>query len=128
MQIHVVAAFDGGSIVSDTGLPQSRRLDHRLSLFNLARATDPLGQVMGSLVHDDTPPLEQVGTVIGCLDPVADHMRQVRFHRLPRMVRPPFRPAVSLSVAAIGSAPRRSGRPRRLRSRGRQNAAAFSRQ
>ena len=38
-----VAAFDGGSVTSDAGLLLMRRLDQRLPLFDLVRATDPLG-------------------------------------------------------------------------------------
>ena len=55
----VVAAFDGGSMTSDTGLLLGR-LDQRLSLFGLARATDPPGQVTRPVVHQDTPAVEQV--------------------------------------------------------------------
>ncbi len=72
-----MAAFDGGSMTSDTGLLLGR-LDQRLSLLELARATDPLGQVTCPVVHQDTPAVEQVGAGIGCLDPVPDHMRQGR--------------------------------------------------
>ena len=47
-------------LLPDTSL-LLRRLDQRLSLFDLARATDPLGQVTRPVVHQDTPAFEQVG-------------------------------------------------------------------
>ena len=71
----VVAAVDGGSVTSDTGL-LLRLLDQRLSLFGLAWATDPLAQVTRPAVHQNTPAVEQVEAGMGCLDPVADRMRQ----------------------------------------------------
>ena len=77
-----MAAFDNGSIASDTSLLLPR-LDQRLSLFGLVWATDPLGQVAGPVVHQDTPAFEQVGAGIGCLDPVLDYMRQGRLDHLP---------------------------------------------
>ena len=83
-----MAAFDGGSIASDTGL-LLRRLDQRLSLFDLAWATDPLGQVTRPVVHQDTPAFEQVRAGIGRLHPVADHVRQGRLDHFPGMIRRP---------------------------------------
>ena len=80
-----MAAFDGGSMTADTGLLLGR-LDQRLSLFGLARATDPPGQVTRPVIHQDTPALEQVGAGIGRLDPVADHMRQGRLDHLPGVI------------------------------------------
>ena len=65
-------------MTADTGL-LLRRLDQRLSLFGLARATDPPGQKTRPVIHQDTPALEQVRGGIGRLDPVPDHMRQGRF-------------------------------------------------
>ena len=58
-----------------------------MSLFDLVRASDPLGQVPGPVVHDDAVPLKQVGAGIGLLHPVPDHMRQDRLDHLPGMVR-----------------------------------------
>ena len=54
-------------MTADTGL-LLRRLDQRLSLFGLARATDPPGQVARPVVHQDTPAVEQVRAGIGRLD------------------------------------------------------------
>ena len=56
---HLVGSFAGGSMTSDTGL-LLRRLDQRLSLVDLARTDDPIDQVARPVVHQDTPPLEQV--------------------------------------------------------------------
>ena len=70
-----MAAFDGGSMTSDTGLLLGR-LDQRLSLFGLARATDPLGQVTRPVLHQDTPAVEQVGAGIGRLDHLPGMIRR----------------------------------------------------
>ena len=72
-------------MTADTGL-LLRRLDQRLSLFGLARATDPLGQVTRPVVHQDTPALEQVGAGIGRLYTVPDRMCQGRLDHLPGMI------------------------------------------
>ena len=82
-----MAAFDGGSMASDTGL-LLRRLDQRLSVFDLARATDPLSQVTCPVVHQDPRALKQVRAGIGRLHPIPDRMRQGRLDHLPGMVRP----------------------------------------
>ena len=90
-------------MTSDTGV-LLRRLDQRLSLFDLARATDPLGQVTRPVVHQDTPAFEQVRAGIGCLDPVPDHMRQGRLDHHPGMIRlQPF------GNTGHGPVPRRRG-------------------
>ena len=81
-----MAAFDGGSMTADTGLVLGR-LDQCLSLFGLARATDPPGQITRPVIHQDTPALEQVGAGIGRLDPVANHMRKGRLDHLPGIIR-----------------------------------------
>ena len=72
-------------MTSDTGL-LLRWLDQRLSLLDLVRATDPLGQVTRPVVHQDSPALEQVRAGIGRLDTVANHMRQGRLDYVPGMV------------------------------------------
>ena len=45
---------------------------------DLVRATDPLGQVARPVVHQVTPPLEQVGAGIDRFDSILDHMRRSR--------------------------------------------------
>ena len=47
----------------------------------------PLCQVARPVVHQDTPPLEQVRARVGRLDLVPDHMRQGRLDHLAWMVR-----------------------------------------
>ena len=64
----------------------------------------PLSQVTRPVVHQDTPPLEQVRAAVGRLDTVADHMCQGRLDHLPRMVRlQPF------GNSGHGPVPRRHG-------------------
>ena len=71
----------------DTGL-LLRRLDPPTSLLQGRRIPPrPVDQVPPPVAHQRTLAFEQVGSGIGRLDPVADHMRQGRLHRLPGMVR-----------------------------------------
>ena len=48
----------------------------------------PLGQVARPVVHQDTPPFEQVRAGMGRVDPIPDHMSQSRLNHQLGMVRP----------------------------------------
>ena len=54
--------------------------------IDLARATDPLGRVTRSVVHQDTSALKQVRAGIGRLGPALKDMRQGRLDHLSGMV------------------------------------------
>ena len=69
----------------------------------------PLGQATRPVVHQDTAAFEQVRAGIGRLDPVADHMGQGRFDRLPGMVRL-LGPSVPETGQAQSRGPRASHR------------------
>ena len=84
-----MVAFDGGSVTSAAGFLLLCRLDQQLSLFDLVRATDPLGQETRPAVHQDTPVFEYVRAGIGRLDAVSDRMRQGCLDHLAGMVRRP---------------------------------------
>ena len=62
-------------------------------------------EVVGPIVHEPTPTLEQVRSGIGGLDPVLHHMRQRRLDDLARMVRLLGRPVPERRAEAVGPPP-----------------------
>jgi len=66
-----------------------RRLVNRRarSSASTARVFRPAGQVLGPIVHEQPPPLEQVRPRVGRLHLVLHHVRERRLDDLARVVR-----------------------------------------
>ena len=73
----------GRGAAPTTVIPGGKAIEHCSGLQRSTRA----GQVAGPLVHKPAPALEQVRARVGCLDRVADHMRQRRLNDFTRVVR-----------------------------------------
>ena len=61
----------------------------------------PLGQVTRPILHQDTPPLEQVRAGVGRLDLVPDYMRQGRLDHLSWMIRLLGRPVPETGAETV---------------------------
>ncbi len=75
------------AVAERTGQGPQLALERHGGLDGVVEKIDQADEETRTVLHQDTPALEQVRAGMGHVHPVADHMRQGRLDHLPGMVR-----------------------------------------